>query len=178
MLRMTEGKKLGTMLSPFRGPIVYVCVRALKPSIMIETGVASGSSTYYILQAMELNGKGTLYSIDMPNINPGALIPESKAVGWLVPKKLRHRWKLIIGKSQEKLPSLLKELKCIDAFLHDSEHTYKLMMFEYETAWFYLRDGGLLLSDDVHWNSAFYDFIKSNPHNRWIIFDGLGAVIK
>jgi hypothetical protein len=44
-LKLPKNAKLGTMLSLLRGPIVYVCVRILKPDVMIETGVASGSSS-------------------------------------------------------------------------------------------------------------------------------------
>jgi len=178
MLRLTENTELGTMLSPLRGPIIYVCTRALKPTVMVETGVASGSSTRYILQAMESNGRGTLYSIDLPNIGKGALIPEGREVGWLVPPRLKYRWRLILGRSQDELPPLLRRLKNIDVFLHDSEHTYKTMMFEYETVWLYLREGGLLLSDDIHWNKAFLRFIRKTKPKRWIAFDGLGATIK
>jgi len=179
MLLLTRGlDKTGTMLSPLRGPVLYTCVRALKPEVMVETGVASGSSTYYILYAMDLNKKGVLYSIDLPNISSGALVPKGKEVGWLVPQELRYKWKLILGRSQEKLLPLLKALGSIDAFLHDSEHTYETMMFEYETAWSYLKKGGILLSDDVHWNSAFRDFVRKKRPRRWIVFDGLGAAMK
>jgi hypothetical protein len=41
-----------------------------------------------------------------------------------------------------------------------------------------LKNGGLLLSDGVHWNKAFQDFVQKCSPKRWIIFDGLGAVIK
>jgi predicted O-methyltransferase YrrM len=177
-LKLPKNAKLGTMLSPLRGPIVYVCVRILKPDVMVETGVASGSSSAYILHAMELNRKGFLYSIDLPNVDKGALVPEDKQTGWLVPIELRYRWKLIFGRSQDKLPILLKNLGNIDALLHDSEHTYETMRFEYENAWAHLKNGGLLLSDDVHWNKAFQDFVKNTRPKRWIIFDGLGAIVK
>jgi len=180
MLKITTEveSELGTMCSKLRGPIVYTCVRAIKPSIAVETGVASGSSSYYILQAMELNRKGNLYSIDLPNMNPGALIPSEKSVGWMIPRELKHRWHLTLGRSQEKLTELLQKLKTIDMFLHDSEHTYETMMFEYETAWLHLREGSVLLSDDIHWNRAFYEFVKNKNPKRWIAFDGLGAAIK
>jgi hypothetical protein len=111
----------------------------LKPDVIVETGVASGSSSAYTLHVMELNQKGFLYSIDLPNVDVGAYIPKGKQTGWLVPIKLRHRWKLIFGRSQDELPILLKKLRSIDAFLHDSEHTYETMMFEYEDAWEHLR---------------------------------------
>ena len=169
MLRLAENAELGAMFSPLRGPIVYVCTRALKPAIMVETGVASGSSAAYILQAMELNRKGLLYSIELPDSDPGAPIPENKEIGWLIPSKLRHMWRLILGRSQEKLPLLLRNLGSIDAFLHDSEHTYENMMFEYETTWPHLREGGVLLSDDIHWNRAFYNIVRNNTSQKFRI---------
>lgn len=178
LLKLTKNSNLGTMLSPLRGPIVYTCVRILKPAIMVETGVASGSSTCYILHAMEKNQKGFLYSIDLPNVGEWAIVTKEKNTGWLVPLELKSRWKLILGESQVKLPLLLKDLGSIDAFLHDSEHTYETMTFEYENAFLYLREGGLLLSDDTNWNKAFQDFVKNNRPKRCIIFDGLGATLK
>ncbi|MEM3610309.1 MAG: class I SAM-dependent methyltransferase [Candidatus Anstonellales archaeon] len=174
-----KGSKVtSTMCTPLRGPIVYVCVRALKPEIMVETGVGSGSSTTYILHAMKLNNKGLLYSIELPNVDCDAIIPRGKQIGWLVPEELKSRWRLILGRSQEKLPTLLQDLNSIDAFLHDSEHQYNTMIFEYQKAYAHLRESGLLISDDVHWNNAFIDFTKKIVPKRWIIFDGLGAIIK
>jgi hypothetical protein len=49
-------------------------------------------------------------------------------------------------------------LGSIDIFIHDSEHSYENMMFEYITAWHYLKEGGILLSDDTNLNKAFSDF--------------------
>ncbi len=55
-------------------------------------------------------------------------------------------------------PKLLTESGEVDLFIHDSEHTYQNMMFEFHTVWPYLRKGGLLLSDDIDWNQAFKEF--------------------
>ncbi len=52
------------------------------------------------------------------------------------------------------------DLKEIDVFLHDSIHTYENMMFEYKTSWPYIKKGGILLSDLMPANSAFFDFCK------------------
>ena len=48
--------------------------------------------------------------------------------------------------------------KEIDIFIHDSDHTYKNMMFEYDISWPHIKKGGLLISDDVESSNAFYDF--------------------
>ncbi len=149
-----------------KGPItraseLYVLIRALSPNVVVETGVSSGVSSTFILQGLKDNQRGTLYSIDEPNADPSAALPEGLSSGWLIPHWLRDRWKLSLGRSSELLPPLLAKLKMMDLFLHDSEHSYENMMFEFKTAWKFLRDGGLLLSHDVFWNSAFSDFSRS-----------------
>ena len=78
-----------------------------------------------ILEAMEINGKGRLYSIDLPIIKKERkLIPyvenykikledttfvtEQTPTGYLIPEYLRYRWKLILGDSLVEIPKLLK----------------------------------------------------------------------
>jgi predicted O-methyltransferase YrrM len=150
--------------------VLYVAVRALRPTTVIETGVAAGLSSACILAALEKNGHGSLHSIDLPNaekaylprlgVIPSALLPEGKAPGFLVPSTLRSRWTLHIGDTREELPSLIRDLQDVDIFLHDSEHTYQAMMFEYEIVWPHLSPGGLILSDEVSWNDAFPNFCQ------------------
>lgn len=158
---------------------LYGLVRELKPKTLIETGVCNGVSTAVILAALERNDGGGLYSIDLPEYTDtdyeegtfwegkkGAVIPKGNPPGWLIPDKYRERWHLILGRSQEKLPELLDELGEIDFFIHDSEHSYECMTFEYQQAWKYLKPGGLLVSDDISWNASFDDF--SGLHSREI----------
>lgn len=171
------------------GEIPYVIVRALKPKVVVETGVAAGLSTACILAALEQNGLGELHSIDLPNYEraylsalskePSAILPKDKSPGFLVPEGLRSRWHLHLGNSCDLLPHLLSKLRTLNLFLHDSEHTYGTMIFEYETAWLHLEPGGILLSDDVGWNDAFPDFCQRyrlSPVYFW--FPGLGGVAK
>ena len=122
------------------GIIVYVLCRKLKPAIVVETGVSGGISSAYILCALEDNDCGELYSIDLPS---------GEESGWMIPGYLRRRRHLELGRSAEKLAPLLGKLGTIDVFLHDSEHSYQNMAFEYQTAWVHLRDGGILLSHNV-----------------------------
>jgi hypothetical protein len=125
---------------------------------------------------MECNGTGHLYSIDQPN--PVTPLPYGKEPGWLVPSELKDRWTLILGSTREQLLPLLQQLQEIDAFLHDSEHTYETMRFEYEAVWPYLKTPGLLLTDNVHGTTAFRDFVGDQQLKTWITFDGLGAIRK
>lgn len=130
----------------------YALIRLLKPAVVVETGVGAGVSSWTMLHAMEENDQGLLISIDLPTPNT-ELLPE---VGYLVPQELRQRWELRTGPSRKLLPQILQELGQIDIFLHDSRHSYSNQLREYQTAWPYIRDGGMLISDDVS-NDALYD---------------------
>lgn len=139
------------------GPELYVLVRATKPGVIVETGVASGVSSAHILRALAANGTGTLYSIDLPNVQEGSELPEGRSCGWIVPEAVRDRWQLQLGDSRELLPKLLERLGRVDFFFHDSDHSYESMRFELERAVPRLIDGGVLVSDDTHLHTAWDD---------------------
>jgi methyltransferase family protein len=64
----------------------------------------------------------------------------------------------VLGRTQDELPPLLDRLGSIDSFMHDSEHSFECMWFEFNEAWPHVRDGGVLLSDDVNSTEAFPRF--------------------
>src|SRR5215211_6147252 len=48
----------------------YLVCRLLEPAVVIETGVAYGVSSAFILRALEENGRGVLHSVDLPPLRP------------------------------------------------------------------------------------------------------------
>ncbi|MEM2139810.1 class I SAM-dependent methyltransferase [Nitrososphaera sp.] len=168
-----------------KAPVQYVTTRVLQPDYIVETGVGAGISDMFYLEALRVNAKGELHSIDLPRqaykIPEGVhqdYIPEEKEPGWLIPKNLRDRWHLHLGDAKVELPRLVEKLGTIDIFMHDSEHTYEFMTFEFRTAWPRLRKGGVLLSDDINWNSSFTDFAKEVGANAvsFVAFGGMRKV--
>jgi len=167
-----------------KSQILYFIVRKTKPNVVVETGVAAGESTGFLLQALSDNKKGTLHSIDLPfqwyvygeqdELHLDSL-PPGKMPGYLVPEKLKNRWNLILGDTYKKLPRLLSSLKKVDIFLHDSEHTDKTMLFEYKQAWPKIKKAGYLLSDDIDFTDAFQTFSKSKSKD-FIDFKKLGII--
>jgi predicted O-methyltransferase YrrM len=141
---------------------VYVIVRAVKPRVMLETGVASGISSAHILRALERNGEGALHSIDLPDVQQGSVLPRGRSTGWIVPDSLRARWTLRLGDARTLLPATLKGLERLDVFLHDSDHSYEHMAFEFAQALPRLAPRGLLLSDDAHLHGAWDDFCRKH----------------
>ncbi len=162
------------MLNFMRAPTMYVVCKLLNPIVVVETGVANGFSSSFILYALEENKRGTLYSIDLPN-QPGEEI--SKQVGWLVPEELRGRWELIIGDTSIELPKVTSGLGGIDIFFHDSDHSYEHVLMELDTVWWNLRDCGIVLVDDVRMSSAFDHFFSDKVSRLGKLWK-LGIAIK
>jgi Methyltransferase domain len=170
---------------------LYAVLRHLRPQIAVETGVANGFSTAYALLALEHNGEGHLHSIDWPRevgreYEAGefyegegrAGIPPGSEPGWLIPSELRQRWMLTLGRTQDELPPLLDRLGTIDSFMHDSEHSFDCMWFEFNEAWPHLRAGGLLFSDDVNSTEAFPRFAQEQGKEAVRLARGLAFLQK
>lgn len=155
--------------------IQFAVARALRPDVIVETGVANGISSMYWLLACHLNGKGRLYSID---VNKGEYLPVNRQTGWIVPHYLRERWNLQLGDAREILPPILADVGTVDIFVHDSLHSYDHMKFEFDVAYPHVRPGGLVMSDDVNLNSAFSDFVASHFLQTQKIISGVGVIKK
>ena len=150
-------------------------VRAFAPDCIVETGVANGVSSSYLLLALQKNKRGNLHSVGLADT---AFLPVGKDPGWLVPEWLRTAWHVHLGDARDILPRLLKRLGKIGIFIHDSLHTYDHMMWEFETAYPHLLSGGLLISDDALWNNSFYDFAQKKGAPEVQIMRGVGFLRK
>jgi len=173
------------------GAYLYTIVRTLRPRVAVETGVANGFSTAFLLQALHANGEGHLHSIDLPRevgraYEPGTFyegegragIPPGSEPGWLIPAELRSRWTLILGRSQDELPPLLERLSSIDFFMHDSEHSFDCMWFEFDAAWPRLSERGVLVADDVNANEAFARFTREQSREPLQLARGMALLTR
>lgn len=139
--------------------LCYAVCRVLRPARVVETGVAYGVTSAFILRALAANGDGVLHSIDLPPLGRDA----DRFVGILIPEELRQRWRLHRGQSRRLLPALLVELGQVDLFVHDSLHTYANMRRELSTVAPYLRRPGVVIADDIEGNRAFQEWVRSTP---------------
>jgi len=185
-----SGHSLGA-IGYTEGTYLYAVLRHVRPQVAVETGVANGFSTAFSLLALERNGEGHLHSVDLPrevgrDYDPGTFyegegragIPSGSEPGWLIPPELKERWTLILGRSQDELPSLLDRLGMIDSFMHDSEHSFDCMWFEFNEAWPHLREGGVLLSDDVNSTEAFPRFVQEQGRRPIRLARGMALLQK
>jgi predicted O-methyltransferase YrrM len=141
---------------PLLARLCYLLVRCIQPSCVVETGVAFGISSAYILKALEVNRRGQLISLDRPPLGKNY----RQQVGSAIPSRLKACWHLIEGDSAVELPKLVQKLDRIDMFVHDSLHTERHMTFEFSTVWPLMRAGSLLVSDDIESNCAFLNWSR------------------
>jgi predicted O-methyltransferase YrrM len=163
---------------------LYGLTRWQRPAVVVETGGYLGMSSAFILKALadESLAQAKLYSLEMnPDCDHGAMIP-NELRSQFVPLKGRVEDFL----KRDELPSP------IDMFLHDSSHRYRHMLWEFRQFWARLRDGGLLVSHDVHFNAAFAGFVakthardkngvmdvERTTHHDWGRWGYIGFVIK
>jgi predicted O-methyltransferase YrrM len=151
---------------------LYWLVRQTNPDKIVQCGACNGLSSSFMMLALAKNGpEGTLSIIDMPPVfdpnDPewteegkahGVCIPEGKTTAWMVPDIYRDRLEVWNGDAKDLLPKMLDRIEEIDFFYHDSDHTYRHMMFEFQQAKRKLSKGGVIVADDVSWNASLWDF--------------------
>lgn len=136
---------------------IWCLIRHLKPHHVVETGVAHGVTSRLILEALNRNETGHLWSIDLPPIERAWREQVGVAVGSGFP----DRWSYLKGSSRRRLPQLLSQVGEIDLFVHDSMHSERNVRFELDRAWAALKPGGALVIDDVDANWGFQSFTQA-----------------
>ncbi len=150
---------------------LYAIIRTMQPETVLETGVANGHSSFYILNALERNSRaGRLHSIDIAT-NVGVLVdPAEKA-----------RWDLHIlspAASKEEFLQVVATLPRIDIMIHDSDHSYRWMQFELERALPRMSDSALFFCDDINLCFAWTDFCRGHALEQMVLVDTVVDTIK
>jgi Methyltransferase domain len=134
---------------------LFALARLLQPEHVVEVGVSSGVSSAYLLRALELNGRGTLHSVDLPSrphrsrraSSPSWTIPEGRSSGWAVPFRLRARWDLRLGDKATVIPLLSGELPRVDLLLYDVPHDEADLVREFACLDRRMRPGTVAIVD-------------------------------
>lgn len=141
--------------------VLYVLTRHYRPSVVLETGVANGESTFFLLAALRANGCGKLHSVDV-----------SDEVGGLLAKEEREAWVLhVIDGSKAAFRRVLHEVAPVDLFIHDSDHGYWWQLFELQNALEHMSTTGIIASDDCDKSYAFIDFCKGARASAVLLHD-------
>ncbi len=136
----------------------YAFVRAMKPRVVIETGVDKGLGACLLCAALIRNGEegsgGRYFGTE---INPAA--------GYLLSGKYAQYGEILYGDSIETLRSLNTD---IDLFINDSEHSADYEEKEYEIVAPKLSERAIVLGDNSHVTDKLLNF--SLNHDRQFIF--------
>ena len=146
-----------TYYAQFPAPIeLFAFVRLASPETLVESGVASGVSSTFMLLGTLANKSGRLHSIDLPVVRDkekGSLswaIPRELSSGWAVPGAVRGDWDIRLGRSEDLLRPLCDELGFVDLYCHDSPISAKHFGFEMRAITKHLRPGSLVVADNTN----------------------------
>ena len=152
----------------------YICVRLLKPKILVETGVDKGLGSLILIKAIIKNNEegfsGYYYGTD---INPKA--------GYLLSGDYNNYGKIIYGDSIETLNKISSE---IDLFINDSDHSAEYEYKEYLAIKNKLSKKAIILGDNSHSTDKLIQFsiennrsfllFREEPSNHWYPGAGIG----
>lgn len=176
-----EVRKISAAVGPKESRHLYCVVRDNGLRRVLEVGCANGLSALAICQALEDNGApptAQLVSIDPFQTTQWA----STALANLKRAGLVHRHRLIEEKSYVALPALLAAVRSgaeppFDAAFVDGMHLFDYTLVDLFYADLLLRDGGVLLLDDVRHRGVqpVYDYVKTNWPHYELVADTLCA---
>ena len=155
--------------------LLYFLTRLMQPSVIVETGVASGYSSMAILRAVDENGIGHLYSSDFPYLR---LKNPEKYIGIIVPEKLKKFWSLYTRGDRISLPEIIDQISQVDLFHYDSDKTYEGRTYAYETLKSKLTRNSIVIFDDIQDNCHFKEMVeKLDKFSSWKVFEFQGKYL-
>jgi Methyltransferase domain len=152
----------------------YAIARALKPRVIVETGVDKGLGACTLTAALKRNREdgydGKYYGLD---INPRA--------GYLLCGEYANYGRILYGDS---LRSLAKFEGSIDLFINDSDHSADYEYAEFLAVLQKLSDRALVLGDNSHCTDSLlrfslitrrhFIFFQERPVKHWYPGAGIG----
>jgi predicted O-methyltransferase YrrM len=152
----------------------YAIARAIKPRVIIETGIDKGLGACVLAAALRKNLSegyaGTYYGTD---INPQA--------GYLLTGIYAPYGKILYGDSIE---SLRKVEGPVDLFINDSDHSAEYEAAEYKVIASKLSEKGIVLGDNAHCTDKLlqfsldegrsFVFFSERPDHHWYPGGGIG----
>lgn len=126
--------------------LLYFLVRLTRPETVVETGVAAGWSSAAVLTALDRNGRGQLWSSDLPYFR---LDQPERFVGVLVDDHLRDRWHLLLDGDRRNLPRIVNMVDRIELVHYDSDKSYAGRRWAMRALTPRLSGHALVMVDDV-----------------------------
>lgn len=156
----------------------YAIARAIKPKVIVETGVDKGLGSCILTAALMRNKAegypGYYYGTD---INPEA--------GWLLTGRYSEFGRIIFGDSIASLKALDSR---VDLFINDSDHSSDYEEKEYQTIEDRLSEHAIILGDNSHCTDKLFKFAQTSgrhfllfaekPYQHWYSGGGIGIAFR
>jgi hypothetical protein len=152
----------------------YVFVRALRPRVVIETGLDKGLGAVVLCSALLRNGTGHYYGFE--------LHPEQ---GYLLSGPYAKVGTIING---DAITNLREFKHPVDLYVNDSDHTPGYEAAELEVVGGMLSESGVILGDNADYSDELFKFanrtgrqflfFKEEPVNHWYPGAGIGVAFR
>ena len=142
--------------------LLYFLILKFKPLNIVETGVAAGWSSLFILRALKKNGKGFLFSSDFPYFR---LKNPEQYIGYLAQDEVnKHNWCLDIRGDDVALKEFVNRLKNneIDIFHYDSDKSYSGRLKSLKILGSKINSKTIIIFDDIQNNLHFRDYVHEH----------------
>ncbi len=120
-------------------------LRANECHVALEIGMANGTSSVVICDALKKNGGGTLTSIDPYQTGP---IYNSQGIRNVCKANMQHLHRLLEEPDYLALPRLIKEGCSFDFIFLDGWHSFDYTMVDFFFADLLLKEGGIVAFHD------------------------------
>lgn len=152
----------------------YAVIRALKPRLVVETGVDKGLGAAVCCEALKRNiEEGTPGRYVGIDIVPGS--------GWMIGDRYSGFAQLRVGDATEELARMTDEL---DVYINDADHREEFELREYRAASERLSSRAWILGDNCHATEALarfseatgrgFVFFREEPAGHWYPGAGIG----
>jgi hypothetical protein len=166
--------RLGPLVAYGRRIGWYALIRAVKPKVIVESGVEQGLGSCIICEALKMNKKegyfGEYFGID---ITPDA--------GAFFTEDYKEYGKILYGDSIKTLKNFKYK---VNVYINDSDHHFNYEAKEYQTIQKLLDKDSYVLGDNSSESPELckfaertgrrYTFFKEQPANHWYPGSGIG----
>ena len=149
--------------------LLYFLILKFKPLNIVETGVAAGWSSLFILRAIKKNGKGSLFSSDFPYFR---LKNPEQYIGYLAQNETnKNNWCLDIRGDELALQKFVDKLKStqIDLFHYDSDKSYSGRSKALKILNSNINSKTIIIFDDIQNNLHFKDYVTKHKKKFYIL---------
>lgn len=149
---------------PFKyGLLLFKIIRNFKPNNSLELGTCLGISTSYLASALEINNKCKLITIEGA---PSLSLIAKENFEKLGLKRVRAE----IGRFQDVLDDILKEIKTVDYAFIDGHHDEIATINYFNKIYPFLSQDAIIMFDDINWSKGMKNAWNSIKRDKRIKF--------